>query len=255
MKIEMTPTNRLILAMLVIGAMAVAFWMLALSPKREEVSTLDKEVAAVEASLSQHRAEVAQGLEARDQFSSDYQQLVVLGKAVPGDDDTASLLVELNRIAKRSKVKFDTFTLAAEGEASSEEASTSEQSSEESVSPTEVAASTLPLGATVGSAGLAVMPYKLDFRGDFFKFANFIRGLDSLVRTKNANVTVDGRLITIDGFKLQADSEVGFPRLEANVAVTTYLTPPSQGITAGASPTGPGAATATPASTTIGGTP
>jgi Tfp pilus assembly protein PilO len=254
-KIEMTPTNRLIVAMLVIGALGVAFWMLALSPKREEVGTLDKEAAAVEVTLGQHRAEVAQGLEAREEFSSDYQQLVVLGKAVPGDDDTASLLVELNRIAKHSKVKFETFTLAPDGEASEESSTAAESSSEEPASPTEVAASTLPLGATVGSAGLAVMPYELTFRGDFFKLADFIKGLDSLVKTRNASVSVDGRLITVDGFTLDADQNLGFPYLEASVAVTTYLTPPSQGITAGASPTGPATSTATPASTTTGGTP
>jgi Tfp pilus assembly protein PilO len=250
----MTPTNRLIAAMLVIAVLGAAFWMLALSPKRDEVAQLDKQVSKAEASLSQHRAEVAQGLEAREEFASDYQQLVVLGKAVPGDDDTASLLVELNRIAKRAKVKFNTFNLTP-GEAGGGEAPEAAESTEEPVSPTEVAASTLPLGATIGSAGLAVMPYQLTFRGDFFKLADFIKGLDSLVKTKNASVSVDGRLITVDGFALEADPNVGFPKLEAKVSVTTYLTPPSQGITAGASPSGPATSTATPASTTTGGTP
>ena len=37
----------------------------------------------VEASLAQHQAEVAAAEEARKQFPVDYQQLVVLGKAVP----------------------------------------------------------------------------------------------------------------------------------------------------------------------------
>jgi hypothetical protein len=37
--------------------------------------------------------------------------------------------------------------------------------------------------------------------------------------------------------------------------VTTYLTPPAQGVTAGATPEAPSPATAAPASTTTGGTP
>lgn len=262
MKIEMTSTNRLIAAILLIAALGAAFWMLALSPKREEVGKLDKKVSALKSSLAQHRAEVAQGLEARKEFSVDYQQLVVLGKAVPGDDDTASLMVELNRIAKHAEVRFDEFTLApAEGaEVPAETTEAGSASAEgtpasEPISPTEVAASTLPLGATIGPAGLAVMPYTLSFRGNFFQLAGFIKGLDSLVKTANANVAVDGRLITIDGFTLVADSNSGFPMLEATFGVTTYLTPPSQGVTAGATPEGPAPSTATPASTTLGGTP
>ena len=263
MKIEMTSTNRLIAAMLLIAALGAAFWVIALSPKRDEVAKLDKQVSKLESSLVQHRAEVTQGLEARKEFSVDYEQLVVLGKAVPGDDDTASLLVELNRIAKRAKVRFDQFTLApAEGaEVPAETAEAGSAGAAEGtpasrpISPTEVAASTLPLGATIGPAGLAVMPYTLSFRGNFFQLAGYIKGLDSLVKTTNANVAVDGRLITIDGFTLTADSNEGFPQLEATFGVTTYLTPPDQGVTAGATPTGPAPSTATPASTTLGGTP
>jgi hypothetical protein len=123
-------------------------------------------------------------------------------------------------------------------------------------SPTEVAASILPLGASIGPAGLAVMPYTLNFKGgDFFQMADFIKGLDSLVKTENAKVNVDGRLITIDGFSLAADGNLGFPTLEATFEITTYLTPPSQGVTAGATPASPPPATGTPAASTTGGAP
>jgi hypothetical protein len=121
-------------------------------------------------------------------------------------------------------------------------------------SPTEVAASTLPLGAAIGPAGLAVMPYELTFSGDFFHIADFIEGLDALVKSENEKVDVRGRLITINGFSL-APSQAGFPDLEASFTVTTYLTPPSEGVTAGATPEAPVPATSTPAATTTGGTP
>ena len=120
-------------------------------------------------------------------------------------------------------------------------------------SPTEAAASLMPLGATIGTAGLGVMPYTLKFEGNFFHMADFIKGLDSMVKTRNEEVKVDGRLITIDGFSLK-EAPAGFPRLEASVDVTTYVTPPELGLTGGATPSGPAPATATPASTTIGGT-
>lgn len=274
----MTSTNRVIVAALAVVVLATAFWMLLLGPKRDEASKLGVQVDEAKSSLTQHRAEVTQAVEARQEFAADYEQLVVLGKAVPGDDDTASLLVQVNRIAEDAGVSFRTLKLeAAEGsaaapapaepapeapsaEAPSVEGSAAEGSAPEGspaslTSPTEVAASTLPLGAAIGSAGLAVMPYTLTFDGDFFQIADFIKGLDSLVKTQNAKVSVDGRLITINGFSLAPDPSSGFPALEATFSVTTYLTPPEQGVTAGATPEAPAPETATPAATTTGGTP
>lgn len=264
MKLEMTKTNRVVVAMLLAAVAGAAFWILALSPKRDEVKKLGAEVESLEASLAGHRAEIAAALEAKEEFPVHYQQLVVLGKAVPGDDDTASLLVQLNGVAKKAAVEFSTFTLNGEsgGGAAPPPAPAPEASAEGSggtptstlVSPTEAAASLLPLGASIGPAGLAVMPYTLTFSGDFFKLADFIKGLDAMVKTTNEAVSVKGRLITIDGFTLGA-GEGGFPQLSATFEITTYLTPPSQGVTGGASPTAPGAASATPVATTIGGTP
>lgn len=253
---KMTQANRLILAMLAVAALAAAFWILALNPKREEAKKLGVQVEQLEASLAQHEAEVAEGEEARGEFDTNYQQLVVLGKAVPGDDDTPSLLVQLNRIAGSAGVRFSTFTLSTSSGETPTPAAAPESgatSASNPISPTEAAASTLPLGAAIGPAGLAVMPYTLDFEGDFFELADFIKGLDSLVKTENEEVAVDGRLLTIDGFSLSADSNKGFPHLKATFGVTTYLTPPTQGVTAGATPAGP--LSATPVSTTTGGTP
>jgi len=248
--------NKLIVAMVAVAALAVAFWMLALSPKRKEASELSQQVSQARESLAQHRSEVQIAEEAKREFPVAYQQLVVLGKAVPGDDDTPSLLVQVNRIADHSKVRFQTIKLNTSGGG---EASAPEPAEEESgapASPTEVAASTLPLGASIGSAGLAVMPYELTFKGNFFHIADFIHGLDSLVKTENEKVDVYGRLITINGFALTGDKEGGFPDLEASFTITTYLTPPSgEGVTGEATPEGPAPATATPASTTTGGTP
>src|SRR5215203_1382741 len=102
MKFEMNSNHRLIAAIAAVAVLAVAFWMLLLSPKRDEAKKLGVQVEQLEISLSQHEAEVAEGELAREEFPAQYERLVVLGKAVPGDDDVASLLVELNHIANRS---------------------------------------------------------------------------------------------------------------------------------------------------------
>jgi Tfp pilus assembly protein PilO len=253
-----------IVAMIVVVALAVAFWSLLLSPKRDEASKLGEQVAQAETSLADHREEVADGERARKRFPVDYQRLVVLGKAVPAGDETASLLVQLNGVADHAKVEFDGISLNAEGGGSEEEES-SASTSGESVSPTEAAASLLPLGASIGPAGLAVMPYSLVFKGNFFQIADFIHGIDGLVKSHGEKVAVKGRLVTINSFVLAPEGEAAgtaghkggrSPVLTAAISVTTYVTPPGQGTTAGASPSSPEeAGTATPTATTTGGAP
>lgn len=254
---KLAASQKVVGAMVAIAVLAIAFWMMLLSPKREEASKLGEKVEKVESSLAAHEAEVDQALQARDEFPRNYQQLVVLGKAVPADDDTASLIIQINRIAKSAGIGFRNLELEATGEevASAPPTAESAGTTGGSASPTEVAASTLPLGASIGSAGLAVMPYTFTFEGNFFKIADFIKGLDTLVRTENAKVSVNGRLFTINGFSLEPAPDEPFPTLQATFSITTYLTPPSEGVTGGATPTAPAPGEPVPASATTEGTP
>lgn len=249
----------------VIFALALLFWTQLLSPKREEAAKLGDQIETVEASLASHRAELETAEAARRRFPVQYRRLIVLGTAVPGGDETASLLVQVNDLADRSGVKFNDLELSSEGGSESGEEASVPRSSPggEPVSATEVAASLLPLGASIGPAGLAVMPYTLSFEGDFFQVADFIEELDKMVKTQNEKVLVNGRLVTVDGFTLAPEGEGegsgsssgGSPTLTATFETTTYLTPPSQGETAGATPAGPAESTATPTAATTGGAP
>lgn len=253
MKLKLNATNRAVVVGVALAVLAFVFWTQLLSPKREEATKLEAQVGLLEASLSRHNAEIAEGEEAKKEFSAEYQRLVVVGKAVPGDDDVASLLVQMNRLADRSDGIFRDIQLTGEG--GEEVAPPATAAAGEPASATEVAASLLPLGAAVGPAGLAVMPYTVTFDGNFFEIADFIKGVDSLVTTDKEEVRVDGRLITVDGFALEADAELGFPALQASFSLTTYLTPPGEGVTGGATPESPGATEAAPVATTTGALP
>lgn len=256
MKLEMNSTNRAIAVGVAFAVLAFVFWTQLLSPKREEAKQLETQVGKLQASLVAHQVEIAEGEAAKREFSTEYQRLVVVGKAVPGDDDIASLLVQVNRLAGKADGSFRDIQLSAEG--GGEEAAATPpaaSASGEPASATEVAASLLPLGASIGPAGLAVMPYSVTFDGNFFEIANFIKGLDSLVDTKGEEVVVDGRLVTVDGFSLKADPDKGFPALKASFALTTYLTPPGAGVTGGASPESPAGGEAAPVATTTGALP
>jgi Tfp pilus assembly protein PilO len=251
MKLEMSSRNRAIVSVIVAVVLAGIFWTQLLSPRREEVKKLDAQAKQLKTSLAQHESEIAEAEAARKEFPVDYQHLVVVGKAVPGGDETASLLVQMNRIADSAGGTFSNIKLSSSG-GGEEAATTAATAGEgETASPTEVAASLLPLGATVGTAGLAVMPYTVTFDGDFFQVADFIKGLDSLVKTKGEAVVVDGRLVTINGFSLTSAPNGGFPALQGSFSLTTYLTPPEEG----AAPEAPESAEATPAAATIGAAP
>lgn len=245
-------TNLMVGTMIAVALLAAAFWFLLLSPKKEEAQKLTARVNTLQASLSQHRSEAQAAAVARRAFPREYQRLVVLGKAVPGGDETPSLLVQLSHLAGKAKIGFEELTLGS----SSSEGEAPEASVGGFTSPTEAEASLLPLGASIGPAGLAVMPYELTFEGNFFQIAKFIEGLDKLVTTSNQNVVVNGRLITVNSFSLiPAEDETEASKLRASFSVATFLTPPGEGLTAGASPTGPEAETATLTSTTTGTTP
>jgi Tfp pilus assembly protein PilO len=112
------------------------------------------------------------------------------------------------------------------------------------------AGSTDTTGATSGTAapaGLETVPLELEFTGDFFNLADFFHDVKRFVSTTNSNVTVGGRLITVEGIKWSSDDDL-FPKIRAQITATIYLSPKSQGTTAGATPSGP--STTTPAGST-----
>lgn len=273
----MKRSDSTILMILPLVALVVAFWFLVLAPKRKEASKLGDEVAKLQTAVDEHKRAAADAVEAKESFPDNYQKVVELGRAVPQDDDTASLFRELSAISRRVGVEFRAIELNASQSpapapatppASDESSGSGDSGSggEGSGSPdsggqgnegggessgatptstttpapaTEATAASLPIGAAVGPAGFPVMPYKLEFRGDFFRVADFIHQLDQMVRTKDGRASVHGRLLTIDGFALKENTKEGFPSLTAKFSITTYLTPADQGISAGATPQAP----------------
>ena len=94
----------------VLGAVA-AFWMLALSPKREKLSALDKDVATAHQALDQAKQDKVKFAQDQIAFPRLYASLGRLGKAVPPDQDVPSLLVQLNHAAAEANVDFNSVEL------------------------------------------------------------------------------------------------------------------------------------------------
>jgi Tfp pilus assembly protein PilO len=293
--------DRAILLSLGIVGLLAAFYIMVLSPKREEASKLGEENTELQASIDEQKQVATFAEQARQDFPRYYGRLVVLGKAVPDQADQASMLVQLSQVANGSGVEFRAIkvsegagsstttppataaTTPPAGTATTPEGGTTTTpeggttTTPEGTAPpaaggstatpaaattgpapaTEAAAASLPLGATVGPAGLPILPYELTFKGSFFSVADFMSGVDSLVhlREGSGQVAADGRLLTVDGFSLKPIPNLGgVPELNATFAVTSYVVPSDEGLTAGAAPGGPSASPlqpqATPASTT-----
>jgi Tfp pilus assembly protein PilO len=281
-----------------VGVFAIGFYMLALSPKRQQASELNDQIDQIHSSISQQESVASYAEQARKEFPRYYGRLVVLGKAVPAQADTASMLVQLNSISGRNHLDFRSIELGgdagsagsgssasaapattpppaastpASGSSTTPPTSTTPSASTSSVTSTgggataaapvpatESSAAALPIGAVVGPAGFPTLPYTLKFTGGFFDIANFIGGVDDLVKPTNSGLrlTPDGRLFTVDGFALNGGAPGSSPVLHASFAVTTYATPAEQGLTLGASPSAPapvspGTAQAQPASAVV----
>jgi Pilus assembly protein, PilO len=101
--------------------------------------------------------------------------------------------------------------------------------------------------AATAPPGLETVPLELEFEGDFFNLADFFHDVKRFVSVANSSVLVSGRLVTVESVRWTSDETI-FPRIRAEITATVYLSPKTQGVTAGATPQGP--ATGTPASGT-----
>lgn len=247
----MKSSDRTVLVAIATLGILAAVWFLVLSPKRAELTKLDAEVAELELAATEQEQLAVAAEAAKAGFDDNYHRLVVLGKAAPSDDDTASLLVQTQTLAEQTGVSFRTLTLSAGGveapapaptgaaETTADAPAGIDPAAAAPAIATEASAATLPIGATVGAAGLPVLPYDLTFKGGFFDVTAFMGDLDKQVRVVGSRGRVDGRLMTVDGFTFKGDQERGFPHLDASLHVTTFVAPADQGVTAGATPTAP----------------
>ena len=252
----MKSSDRTILIGLLIAGVFAAFWFLALSPKREEAAELEDKIAQLESDVAAQQQTALQGQEAQADYQRNFSSLVVLGKAAPTDGDTPGLLEQLVTISDRAETRFELLELGTAPAAEELPAAQTTTDQNEAAPPpaggapppetstpvsavpaTEAAAATTPIGATIGSAGLGILPYDMKFTGDFFQIADLFKGIDAMVGSKEVDVEVGGRLITVNGFKMtKVDAE---SPLEVELSISSYVLPESQGLTAGGTATMP----------------
>jgi Tfp pilus assembly protein PilO len=91
----------------------VAYWFLLLAPKREASATASKDLSEQTQRLEQARTAANTARQAKTNFAADYAEIVRLGKAIPAGVDMPSLVVQLDRAAAGTGIRF---TRVATGE-------------------------------------------------------------------------------------------------------------------------------------------
>jgi hypothetical protein len=226
--------DRLVVVVVLVLVAVVGTWILVIQPKQDQANKLGAQVTTAQQQLATARARIATADADRAAYARNYQAVAALGEALPADDDTASLLVELQNAASSARVDFQSLALTSSGSAPAAATTTSTSSASQAVT------ATLPPGAAVGPAGLPTLPFNFTFQGNFFHLASFLGRLQRFVVATDKKVSVSGRLMTLNGISFGA-APAGFPQITATISATTYLVPSDEGLTDGASPSGPAA--------------
>jgi Tfp pilus assembly protein PilO len=195
-----------ILLVAVVAVVAVGgYWKLALAPKREQAAKLEQDVAVAQAQLVQTQSLIQTYQGAQKQYKTNYATMVRLGKAVPAEDDTRSMVVQLDASAKRSGIDFDTLNLNASGAAPA-------------------AGTTVSAPGAINTGTFSAMPFQFTFTGTFATLGNFFTRLESFVTLKGDAIDVRGRLLRVETLKLEPAAD-GWPGLQATVGASSYIVP------------------------------
>jgi Tfp pilus assembly protein PilO len=281
---SITDRDRKILLALVPLVAIIGYWFLVLAPKRQEASKVKEQLSQAEQVRDTAQQKASQLSGAKRSFAADYATVIRLGKSIPTSVDMPSLLVQLDRAARGTGIKFVDVkagprsaapTAAPAGTATPPGGGTgptapgaapaqsgagkAAQTASNAVgtannAPASAAGSTPPSGA---SGAAATTPGAADASGapgletvplDFEFRGSFFDLADFFHRMKRF-VRVVNKHIVIRGRLMTInsfsfDTTGGFPQLTAHVNATVYLAPKAEGVDAGASPQGPAPAAA-----------
>jgi Tfp pilus assembly protein PilO len=162
-------------------------WFLLVNPKRSDSADLDARIAQVQSDIADRRAELARPHANVRVRASDLYRLM---KAMPDEVDVPGIMLELGRLA-----------------------------GERSITVTSIAPTT-----QVAATGYAVQPVAVTLEGRFSNVSRFLGDVRRLVRVRNGNLDVRGRLFTIDDVALgQPDAPKKFPSIKATVTLDAFL--------------------------------
>jgi Tfp pilus assembly protein PilO len=171
-----------VVALLVVGALG---YFVVISPKRSASADLAAQIEATDTEIQNRRLAVRSVPKAEPIRAAD---LFRVTKAMPGKPDMPGVLLELNRIARDTGIRFD------------------------SITP----------GDSADAGGYLRQPIDLIFDGSFFELSDFLYRVRTLVSVHNGRLRATGRLFTVRTLSF-VEGEEGFPQIRATLGVDAYV--------------------------------
>lgn len=163
-----------------------AGWFLLVSPQRSKVTELDAQIASSQADLAQRRLAAAKPSADVTVKPSDLYRLT---KALPSGSDMAGILLDVNRLANRNALEFNSVTPATD---------------------------------TLGS-GYVQHPLSVVVQGRFSNVSRFLGDIRSLVGVKKGRLNARGRLYSVSQVDItEPDPGQKFPVVKATVMLNAY---------------------------------
>jgi hypothetical protein len=173
----------------IVGALILVFaaagYFMVVSPKKSEAVRLDEEIAATTVEL---RAALAATAAQDDTQPITVADIFRLAVAMPSTPDMPGILLELQRIADETGIRF------------------------KSITPQ----SALPIAA------YQVVPIDVAFDGSFYALSDFLFRLRTLVTVRRGELHAAGRLFSVASVDF-SESDRGFPLLAATLKLNAYV--------------------------------
>ena len=171
-----------VVALLVVGGLG---YFLVISPKRSASADLAAQIEATETEIQTRRLAVRSAPKAEPIRAAD---LFRVTKAMPSKADMPGVLLELNRIARDTGIRFD------------------------SITP----------GDSADAGGYLRQPIEVVFDGSFYELSDFLYRVRTLVSVHNGRLRATGRLFTVRTLSF-VESEKGFPQIRATLGVDAFV--------------------------------
>ena len=193
-----------------------AAWFLLVAPQRAKATELETQVSVARTDLAARKLGLAAPSQSVTIKPSDLYRLT---KALPNSTDMAGILLDIDRLAGKNDLVFD------------------------SIAP----------GAELLGTGFVQQPLSVVVQGRFGKVSRFLGDMRTLVKVRKGRLDARGRLYSVSRVDInQPGEDLQFPLVRATVVLNAYsfsapvVTPPAQSTTADASSNGTVAAGATP---------
>jgi hypothetical protein len=227
------PRDRVVLVVVGVLALVGAYYLLALKPERQQVSSLDASIATQRQALATAQQSYTLGRAGQASLKTDGGEWAALKLAVPEQSDIPALLRTLEKNAQAVRVSMQAITLSGSGSSSASSPAPTASSPASPATGTSAAGTSSASAATgaapAGTAPAATpVPIQLTFKGDYGALNKLVRKLTGLVVVSGGNVHATGPLLSVNSVSL-----TGTGSLTGTLAATIYQLAAPAGATTG----------------------